>query len=130
MSDYTHVNFKQVEDQAVGFGLSPNLEARFGRAALGLEHSGLGYFRIAPGHRPPFAHSHKTQEEIYIVVSGSGRMKIGDDIIDLVQWDAVRVAPAAMRAFEAGPEGIEYLAVGAPATPPGDGTIVPEWWTD
>jgi mannose-6-phosphate isomerase-like protein (cupin superfamily) len=131
VSDYTKVNLKtDVDDQAPNFGLAPNLEARFARVPLGLEHSGVSYQRLAPNFRVPFGHKHKQQEEIYVVVSGSARMKLEDDVVDLAQWDAIRVPKDTMRNIEAGADGAEILAIGAPNTGPGDADIAQEWWTD
>jgi mannose-6-phosphate isomerase-like protein (cupin superfamily) len=127
---HTVINLKDVEDQAPKFGLSPNLEMRMARVPLELEHSGLSYQRIAPNFRLPFGHKHKTQEELYIVLSGSLRAKIEDEVIELKPWDAVRVDKDTMRSFEGGPEGAEILAIGAPSTGPGDGDIVQGWWSD
>ena len=130
MSEYTHLNLKDVEDQAPNFGLSPDLEFRMARVGLGLEHSGLSYLRIAPGFRLPFGHKHKNQEEVYVLVSGSARMKIEDEVKELEQWDAVRVHKDTMRTFEAGDEGAEFLVVGAPNTGPGAAEMVQGWWSD
>jgi mannose-6-phosphate isomerase-like protein (cupin superfamily) len=131
MADYTKVNLKEeVEDQAPNFGLSPDLEARMARVPLELEQSGLSYQRLAPNFRVPFGHRHKTQEEVYIVASGSVRMKLEDEIVDLKQWDAVRVPKETMRGFESGPEGAEIVAVGAPHTGPGDAEVEQDWWSD
>jgi mannose-6-phosphate isomerase-like protein (cupin superfamily) len=131
VADYTKVNLKtDVDDQAPNFGLAPNLEARFARVPLGLENSGVSYQRIAPNFRVPFGHKHKEQEEIYVVVSGSARMKLEDDVVDLAPWDAIRVPKDTMRNIEAGADGAEILAIGAPNTGPGDADIAQEWWTD
>jgi len=131
MSDYTHINLKDdVDDQAPNFGLAPNLETRMGRVALGLENSGLSYIRIAPGFRIPFGHKHKRQEEVYVLVNGSARMKIDDEVRELRQWDAVRWHRDTVRGFEAGPEGAEFIAVGAPNTGPGDADMIQDWWSD
>jgi mannose-6-phosphate isomerase-like protein (cupin superfamily) len=130
MADYTIANLKEVEDAAVGFGLAPGLEARFASEALEATVTGLSYQRLAPGFRIPFGHRQKTQEELYVILSGGGRMKLDDEIRELRQWDVVRVAPAVMRGFEAGPDGAELLAFGAPRTGPGDGETVPGWWAD
>jgi mannose-6-phosphate isomerase-like protein (cupin superfamily) len=119
-----------VEDAAVGFGLSPGIEFRGGRAPLGLEQSGLSYQRLAPGFRVPFGHRHKTQEEVYVVVSGGGRAKLEDEIVELRQWDALRVPRDTMRAFEAGQDGLELLAIGAPGTGPGDADMEQGFWSD
>jgi uncharacterized cupin superfamily protein len=130
MADYTVVNLKEVEDQAPKFGLSPQLEARMARVALGLENSGISYQRIAPNFRVPFGHKHRNQEEIYVLVGGSVRIKLEDEVVDLEPFDAVRVAKDTMRGFEAGPEGAELIAVGAPNTGPGDADTVQGWWSD
>jgi hypothetical protein len=101
------VNLKEVEDFAPKFGFAPNLEARFATPALELEKSGISYQRLAPNFRVPFGHRHKQQEELYVLVGGSARIKLDDEIIDLKQWDAVRVPPEKMRGFEGGPDGAE-----------------------
>lgn len=131
MADYTKVNLKEdVEDQAPNFGLAPHLEARMARVPLELEHSGLSYQRLAPNFRVPFGHRHKTQEEVYIVVSGSVRVKLEDEVVELKEWDAIRVPKETTRGFEAGPEGVEIVAVGAPNTGPGDAEVEQDWWSD
>ncbi len=131
MADYTKVNLKHdVEDQAPNFGLAPDLEARMARVPLELEQSGLSYQRLAPNFRVPFGHRHKTQEEVYLVVSGSVRMKLEDEVVELKQWDAVRVPKETMRGFESGPEGAEIVAIGAPHTGPGDAEVEQDWWSD
>ena len=130
MAGYTVVNLKEVEDQAPRFGVSPDLEARMARVALELESSGISYQRLAPGFRVPFGHRHKRQEEIYVVLSGSLRAKLEDDVVELKPLDAVRVAKETMRGFEAGPEGAELLAIGAPNTGPGDANVEQGWWSD
>ena len=130
MADYTLVNLKEVEDQAPKFGMSPNMEMRMARVALGLENSGVSYQRLAPNFRVPFGHKHKRQEEIYVVVGGSVRIKLEDEVLDLRQWDAVRVPKDTMRGFEAGPDGVEMIAIGAPNTGPGDADTVQGWWSD
>jgi uncharacterized cupin superfamily protein len=127
---YTVVNVKAVDDLAPQFGLSPNLEARFARRALGLEHSGLTYFRMAPGYREPFGHRHGTQEEVYLVLSGSVRMKLDDDVVELHAWDAIRIAGPVARAREAGPNGAEMILVGAPVSDTSDAEMLRDWWTD
>jgi uncharacterized cupin superfamily protein len=129
MADYTVVNLKEVEDQAPKFGLSPHLEARMARVALGLENSGVSYQRIAPSFRVPFGHKHKNQEEIYVLVNGSAQIKLDDEVVDLKPFDAVRVPKDTMRSFEAGPEGAEFIAIGAPNTGPGDADVVQGWWS-
>ena len=131
MSRYTHINLKEdVEDQAPKFGMSPNLEMRMARVPLELENSGLSYLRVAPNFRQPFGHTHKQQEEVYVLVDGSARIKIDDDTLDLKQWDAVRLHRDAMRAIEGGPDGALFLAIGAPNTGPGDAEMEQGWWSD
>jgi mannose-6-phosphate isomerase-like protein (cupin superfamily) len=128
MSAYTLKNLKEVEDSAAKFGFAPELEARFASSELELERSGISYQRLGPNFRIPFGHHHKEQEEIYILVEGSGRMKLNDEIVELRRWDAVRVAKETTRGFEAGPEGATLIAFGAPGTGPGDAETEPGWW--
>jgi mannose-6-phosphate isomerase-like protein (cupin superfamily) len=128
MSDYTHLNLKEIEDQAPRFGLSPDLEFRMARVPLEMERAGVSYLRLGPGFRIPFGHNHKQQEEVYVVVAGSGRIALGDGVRELAEWDAVRVHKDAMRGFEAGPEGMELIVVGAPNTGPGDANTEQGWW--
>jgi mannose-6-phosphate isomerase-like protein (cupin superfamily) len=131
MAAYTKVNLREdVDDQGPNFGLAPELEARMARVPLELEHSGISYQRLAPNFRVPFGHRHKNQEEIYIVVNGSVRVKLEDEVIELKQWDAVRVPKETMRGFESGAEGVEIIAIGAPNTGPGDAEVEQEWWSD
>jgi mannose-6-phosphate isomerase-like protein (cupin superfamily) len=97
---------------------------------LELENSGLSYFRIAPGFRVPFGHKHSQQEEVYVVVAGSARAKLDDEVVELRSWDAVRVPAQTMRALEGGPDGAEVIAIGAPNTANRDVEMTPGWWTD
>lgn len=132
MAGYTLINIKHVEDQAVKFGFAPNMEARFAAGDLDLEQSGLSYQRLAPGFRQPFGHRHKTQEEIYVFLRGSGRAKLDDEIIDVKTLDALRVPAETARCFEGGPEGLELVAFGAPSTSPAMADVeqLPGWWAD
>lgn len=131
MAGYTLVNLKQdVEDQAPKFGYAPNMESRFARGPLELENSGLSYFRIAPGFRMPFGHKHGEQEEVYLVISGSARVKIEEEVVDLRQWDAIRIPPGTARGMEGGSDGAEIIAFGAPNTDNKDLEMLPGWWTD
>lgn len=131
MAGYTITNLKEVEDQAPKFGLSPNLEARFAREPLGAEETGLSFQRFAPGFRTPFGHKHEDQEELYLLLSGSGRIKLDDDVVELKQWDVVRIGKDTMRCFEGGPDGAELLAFGAPTGGlPNDAEMTPGWWSD
>jgi mannose-6-phosphate isomerase-like protein (cupin superfamily) len=128
MSDYTIVNLKEIDNSAGEY--APNLEAYFGRKHLDSEHLGVSYFRYGPGFRSGMGHSHREQEEVYVVVNGSGRIKLNDDIVELRQWDVVRVAPATVRALEGGPDGLEFIAIGADRPEGGDGVRAENWWTD
>ena len=130
MAGYTIQNLKDVEDKAPNFGLSPQLEARMARVPLELENFGVTYQRLGPNFRVPFGHKHRNQEEVYLVVSGSMRAKVEDEVVELKQWDALRVHKDTMRGFEAGPEGAEIIAVGAPNTGPGDAEVEQDWWSD
>lgn len=129
MSDsFTKVNLSTVEDQALARGWDERWEARGARQALEAERTGVFLFRIHPGKRSPFTHRHRDAEEVYVVLRGSGRMKVGGQIFDVGPLDAIRVAPTTPRAFEAGPDGLEYIACGAHH--PGDGEPVEDPWTD
>ncbi len=130
MTPYTLINIDDVEDSATQFGLSPSLEARFARRALGSSNLGVSRETLAPGFRVPFGHTHREQEEVYVVLRGSGRMKIGDDIVDLAQGDLVRVSPGVWRCTEAGDDGLEILAVGAPITEDNDSEMEQGWWAE
>jgi mannose-6-phosphate isomerase-like protein (cupin superfamily) len=131
MADYTKINLKDdVEDQAPNFGLAPHIEARMARVPLELENCGISYQRLSPNFRLPFGHRHKRQEEVYVLVSGSARIKLDDEVVQLKQWDAVRVPKDTMRSLEAGGEGAELIAVGAPNTGPGDADMEQGWWSD
>jgi mannose-6-phosphate isomerase-like protein (cupin superfamily) len=131
MAKHTVINLKRdVEDQAPKFGYAPNLESRFARIPLGLKNSGLSHFKIAPRFRVPFGHKHTEQEEIYLVLEGSVRVKLDDEIVELGAWDAVRVPCDVMRGMEAGHDGAEILAFGAPNTDNSDIEMVRDWWND
>jgi mannose-6-phosphate isomerase-like protein (cupin superfamily) len=131
MPDYTLKNLKaDVKDMAPEFGMSPPLEARFAQGSLELEKSGLSYQRLVANGRVPFGHRHAKQEEVYVVLSGSGRLKLDDEIVDVQTWDAIRVGPETERAFEGGPDGIEFLAFGAPFEGKNDAEMLDDWWTD
>ena len=129
MPAFTIKNLKQVEDSAAERGQG-GIEARFGRKHMDSDHLGVSYFRYESGFRVPFGHSHREQEEAYVVIGGSGRMRLGDEIVELQQWDLVRVAPEVVRGFEGGPDGLELLAIGADRPEGGDGEMVADWWTD
>jgi len=127
---YTTTNLKQdVENQAPRFGMPAELQARFARRALDGKTLGVTHFRLEPGFRMPFGHKHELQEEVYVVVRGSGRVKVDDEIVDVSEWDAIRFDPETMRDVEAGPDGIEYLAFSA-GEDSRDAEMVQGWWSD
>jgi mannose-6-phosphate isomerase-like protein (cupin superfamily) len=128
MSAYSIKNLREVDNAAAG--RDDDMEARFARKHLDSEHLGVSYFRYGPGFRSTLGHSHREQEEAYVVVGGSGRIKLDDEIHDLSRWDVVRVAPAVVRAFEGGPEGLELIAIGADRPEGGDGVRVADFWSD
>jgi mannose-6-phosphate isomerase-like protein (cupin superfamily) len=120
-------------DLGSNFDGAPDLEFRHAGQALELEHSGLTYQRVPPDYRFPYGHTHETQEEVYVVVRGSGRMKLDDEVVELTVWDAVRVPPGTWRGYEAGPDGLELLVIGAPhlgQNPRDDVEGLRDWWVD
>ncbi|HEV7943068.1 MAG TPA: cupin domain-containing protein [Solirubrobacteraceae bacterium] len=128
MSRFASVNLLEVEN-AVG-DRAPGIEGRFGRKHLDSRDLGVSLFRYAPNVRSPFAHSHREQEEAYLVVSGSGRVLLDDEVHELRQWDLMRVSPEVVRAFEAGPDGLDLVAVGGPRPEDGDGVMATANWPD
>jgi mannose-6-phosphate isomerase-like protein (cupin superfamily) len=128
VSGFTKINLKDVEDSAAERG--PDVEARFARKHLDSDHLGVSFFRYGPGYRSRTGHSHREQEEVYVVVAGSGRMRLDDEVVEVATWDVVRVAPDTVRAFEGGPDGLEVVAIGSDRPEGGDGVRVDDWWTD
>jgi len=125
MSGYTVVNLLELPDNIES---SPDIEGRFGRGALESRDLGISHWRYRPGYRGQRGHKHGQQEEAYVVLSGSGRILLDGEVRELRQWDTVRVAPEVVRAFEAGPEGLEFLAVGGPRPEEGDGEMGEAAW--
>jgi mannose-6-phosphate isomerase-like protein (cupin superfamily) len=125
VSGFTKINLKEIE--AAG---SADVEMRFARKHLDSEHLGVSLFRYGSGFRSSTGHSHREQEEMYVVLRGSGRIKLDDEIVELAPWDAVRVAPHTVRAFEGGPDGLEVLAIGSDRPEGGDGIRVEDFWPD
>jgi uncharacterized cupin superfamily protein len=125
---YAKKNLRDVDDQAVKHGLSETQEARFPRADLGAEQTGMNFLKVKPGRREAFSHRHKTAEEIYVVLGGSGRVKLDDELVELAPLDAVRVSPGVARSFEAGDDGLEVLIFGPRVE--SDGELVDNFWTD
>lgn len=128
MSNFAIKNLKEVDDAAAD--RSEDVEARFARKHLGSEHLGVSYFRYGPDYRSPIGHRHREQEEAYVVVSGSGRVKLDDEIVELRQWDVLRVSPSVVRGFQPGPDGLELIAVGSDRPEGGDGQMVEDHWSE
>lgn len=125
---FTHKKLTDVKDSAPEFGMEEIQEARFAKSDLDAERTGVSHHRLKPGKRTPFGHKHEQAEEIYVVIAGSGRMKLDDEIIEVETLDAIRVSPEVVRAFEAGGNGLEVLAMGARHD--GDGEVIQGWWVD
>ena len=126
--DYAIKNLRDVEDKAAAFGVSEVQEARFPREDLGAETIGFGYEIVRPGKRQAFGHRHEQAEEVYVILSGSGRVRLDDEIHDVAPLDAIRVGPRVARCFEAGPDGLELLAFGPRHE--GDGELLWDFWKD
>jgi mannose-6-phosphate isomerase-like protein (cupin superfamily) len=126
MMAYAKKNLREVKDSAAEHGLSESQEARFPARDLQAEQTGLNYLLIKPGRREAFAHRHKSAEEVYVVLAGSGKVKLDDELVELAPLDAVRVSPGVTRAFEAGPDGLEVLIFGPHVQ--GDGELVDGHW--
>ena len=130
MAKYTKLNLREeVEDQSPKFGMS-GLEFRSARVPLEMENAGMSFQRLDPNFRVPFGHHHNVQEEVYVLISGSARLKLDDEILELQPFDAVRIPRETMRNLDAGDEGAEIIAFGAPNTGPGDGPMTQDWWGD
>jgi len=128
MPGYAIVNLTDIDD-SVG-GRLPGLEGRFGRKHLDSTELGVSRFTYAPSVRNPTGHSHREQEEAYVIVGGSGRVRLDDEIRDVRQWDVIRVSPEIVRAFEAGPDGLDVIAVGGQKPEGGDGVPSDAPWPD
>ncbi len=129
MSAWTKLNIGELEDLSPKHDMGEVLEGRFAKDALGLGQTGISHQHFKPGKRLPFGHTHSVQEEIYVVLSGSGEMKVGDEMVELDRrLDAVRVAPGTWRGVQAGPDGLELLAFGAPTAAESDAEMDPAWW--
>ena len=128
MSGYTIVNLLEIDDSVEG--RVAGLEGRFSRKYLDSRDLGVSLWSYAPGTRNPGSHSHREQEEAYVVVAGDGRVRLDDEVRDIRLWDVIRVAPEVVRAFEAGPDGLELIAVGGPKPEGGDGVRSETPWPD
>lgn len=125
---YAKKNLRDVQDSAAQHGLSGSQEARFPRQDLGAEQTGMNYLIVKPGQREAFAHRHRTAEEIYVVLGGSGHVKLDEDLVELAPLDAVRVSPGVTRGFQAGPEGLEVIVFGPRVE--SDGEMVQGFWDE
>ena len=125
---YTLKNLREVDDSAPRFGFSETQESRFAGGDLEAEDTGLSYHVVRPGRRQAFGHRHENAEEVYVVLSGGGYMKLDEEILKVGPMDAIRVAPQVTRQFEAGEDGLEVLAFGPRHE--GDGELLEDFWTD
>lgn len=128
MTDYTHKNLADVEDAAIEGGFSDSQEARFAGRDLGLETLGVSYQVVKPGKHHAFGHRHKEVEEVYVVLSGDGKIHLDDDEVTVSRLDAIRVGPSVVRGFEAGSDGLELIVFGRRA--PGDAEIVADFFAE
>jgi mannose-6-phosphate isomerase-like protein (cupin superfamily) len=130
MANYTKANLRNdVENAATKFDMTSEMDVRFARTPIGGKTLGLSLMKLEPGFRIPFGHKHEGQEEVYVVVRGSARIKVDDEIVELGEWDAIRFEKDTMRNVEAGPDGVEYLAFGA-GEDPMDAEMEQGWWSD
>jgi quercetin dioxygenase-like cupin family protein len=127
MSDYVKVNMLELNDIAPGMGMGSYGEARFARDAVGAQRIGAAHYRVKPGQRPGFGHRHENDEEMYFVISGSGRFKVDDEVIEVGPHDLVFVAPTSMREWEAGEDGMEIFVFGSHG---GGGEREMGWWKE
>ena len=125
-SPFTITNLMEVDDSVAG--RAAGVEGRFGRSHMDSEHLGVSHFRYAPNVRSPMAHSHREQEEVYVVVGGSGRVRLDDEVRPVGMWDVIRVSPTTVRAFEAADDGLEFLAIGSDRPEGGDGVPAEQAW--
>jgi quercetin dioxygenase-like cupin family protein len=131
VSGYTKLSLRDdIENSAEKFGMGDVLEAHFARDDLEATQFGLSLQRIKPNQRVPFGHHHEQQEEVYVIVGGSGRLKLDDDIVEVGRWDAIRIAPEVTRGVEAGPDGLDIVAFGAPNTGLHDAKQQMGWWAE
>jgi quercetin dioxygenase-like cupin family protein len=126
MPGYAHINLLELDDAVAG--RAEGVEGRFGRGPMGATDIGVSHWRYAPDFRSPIGHKHREQEEAYLVISGSGQILLDGEVSELRLWDLVRVSPEVVRAFAAGPEGLEIVAVGGPKPDGGDGEAAPVDW--
>ncbi len=128
MEPFSIVNLLALDD--VVSARVEGLQGRFARAQLDSRDLGVSHWRYAPGLRASTGHRHREQEEAYVVVAGSGQVLLDDEVHELQQWDVVRVAPPVVRAFSAGPEGMDIIAIGGPKPEGSDGEMLEVAWPD
>lgn len=125
MSAYAITNFDELEGTT-----SAERTMKFARSQIGSDHLGVSYSKFAPGFHSERGHSHREQEEVYVVISGSGRAKLNDEVVSLKQWDVLRVGPSTIRAFEAGAQGLELIIAASDRPEGGDGVAAEGFWPD
>jgi mannose-6-phosphate isomerase-like protein (cupin superfamily) len=131
MTGYTALDLTALANVSTAYGFAEDeMQFRPAREALGCEQSAMSHLRLGPGYRMPFAHRHRVQEEVYVVVSGSARVAFEEGTVELGPLHAVRIAPGTIRGVEAGPDGCELILFGAPGTGPGDAETAEGWWPD
>jgi uncharacterized cupin superfamily protein len=128
MSDYSIANLRTLEDLAERHGFGDSQEMRSANETLGVEQIGISLQKVKPGRRHAFGHRHGEDEEVYVVISGSGRVRLDDEVAEVGAMDAIRVAPGVTRGFEAGPEGLELIAFGTHRE--GDAEMAPDFWDE
>jgi mannose-6-phosphate isomerase-like protein (cupin superfamily) len=126
MADYTKRNVSELKDSAEEYGVGEAMSVRFPTKELDAEETGMGHHFLKPGKRQSFGHKHDKAEEVYFIVSGSGRVRLDDETVELEKADFLRVAPSVMRRFEGGDDGLEFISFGTRHE--GDGDIDPGFW--
>ena len=126
MADWTKANFQKLPDRSPA---EEPMRWRFARDVLGSPELGVSRFTFEAGARMPWGHRHREQEEAYVVVAGSDRAKLDDELVELAAWDVLRVAPAVIRSFEAGPDGLDLICIGGRKPKGGDTERFPDFWT-
>ena len=125
MPEWTKKNFASLRDKSLR---DAPMQWKLSRDALGSPELGVSRFTYEPGARMPWGHRHRAQEEAYVVVAGSGRAKLDHELVELVEWDVLRVAPTVVRSFEAGPDGLDLICIGGRKPKGGDTERVPDFW--
>lgn len=125
MTNWTKTNFERLPDRSPR---DARMQWKFARDALRSPELGVSRFTYEPGARMPWGHRHREQEEVYVVVAGSGCAKLDEEVVELSSWDVLRVAPAVIRSFEAGPEGLDLVCIGGRKPKGGDTERFPDFW--